>query len=297
MNEGIMRVRLKYIVTSCFLHGALLVLCAYAIGCCGFHILPVLGRSEYYDTINNTFLSLALSYVAGLVIYGLTSVMPKRQREKEVYELWKPHLTKLYNEMSERIEEVRAYVGIPKEKMDLLTEEDCRSLERYTDFPSEVWINSSYSTTEKGKKSGVVDPFSIKKRLQGHHESVHHVIDIMLDNPMAIEAEKNILDVLSQIKSSRFLAECNRIMDSSYLQNPPISINHSELPKAYCEYVKLRDKLGLLPIDKKFYDVRVLTDEEVKKDREGVHKLLAEQGYTMDHINAYSQQIAKALKR
>lgn len=280
---------LNYIITSYTLHGLLLALCIYAIGCCGFHIFPVLGVSENYESINDTFLSLALSYVAGLIIFGLTSVIPRRQRQKEVFEIWKPHLSRLYNDMSERIEEVRAFVGIPKEKMESLTAADCEPLARYTDLPSEVWIHRSY-----GRKSGISEPFSIKKRLNGHHKTVHHIIDIMLKNPMAIDAEKKILDILSQINSSGFLAYCNSIMDSSCLCNPPISINNSHLKEPFCEYVKLRDKLGALSINKSIYEVRVLTDDETKECKKNRQELVERQGFTMEQINAYGQQIANA---
>ena len=127
---------MKYIITSYITHGILLFLSLYAIGCCGFHLLPVWGISENYESINNTFLSIALSYVAGLVIFVLTSVLPRQQREEEVFKLWEPHLEKLYNEMSERIEEVMAFVGINKDKMNALTVEDCKPLERYGELLS-----------------------------------------------------------------------------------------------------------------------------------------------------------------
>lgn len=289
-----MKTRLNYYLTSYTVHSVLLVLSLYTIGCCGFHILPVLGVADNYESINNTFLSLALSYVAGLIIYGLTSVMPRRQREKEVFDLWKPHLSKLYNDMSERIEEVRAFVGIPKDKISSLTVDDCEPLARYTDLPSEVWINRSYSVSNQGKMSGTNEPFSIKKRLNGHHNSVHRVIDTMLNNPMAINSEKRILDILSQIKSSSFLAYCNSIMDSSCLQNPPVRIHNTHLKEPFCEYVKLRDKLGTLPIDKSIYEVRVLTDEEVKEDRKRAQESVEKQGFTMEQVKSFGQQIANA---
>lgn len=288
--------RTRYIVTSYALHGVLLAVCAYIIGCCGFHIFPVLRESEYYESINNTFLSFALSYVAGLIIYVLTSVMPRQQREKEIFEQWEPHLSRLYNDMSERIEELRAFVGIDKDKMRALKEEDCKPLERYTDLPSEVWLYKQIQDYHLDKPYVEKVPYSIKRRLNGHYKSVHHVIDVMLNNPAAINAETRILDILSQIRASSFLGYCTRIEDSSQLRNPPISICHSELPKPFCEFVKLRDELGKLPINKNIYDMRLMTDEEVREDREMAEELVARQGYTMDQIRKYGQQIVNASK-
>ena len=87
-------------------HWAIIALCLYAVFCCGFHLLPVWGYSENYESINATLLSIALSYLAGYVIYLFTSWLPRWQREKEVLDLWSEHLSKLYNEMSERIEKI-----------------------------------------------------------------------------------------------------------------------------------------------------------------------------------------------
>lgn len=288
---------MNHILVSYLLHGLILALCIYAIGCCGFHFFPVWGASEHYESINNTLLSLALSYVAGLIIYYLTSVMPRKLREKEIFEQWAPHLSKLYNEMSERIEEVRAYVGISQEAMTNLTVEKCKSLESYTNQPSVVWLSKTIIMEDPNKPLRLNDIFSIKKALNGHHDVVHSIIDTMLMNPVAVYAEKKILDILSQIKSSVFLVDCNRVMDSSKLQNPLISINHSDFPKSYCEYVKFRDRLGALPISKNVYDIRLLTEEEVMEDQKKVEELLANQGLSQEQIQAFGQQIKNASSR
>ena len=287
---------MKYIITSYITHGILLFLSLYAIGCCGFHLLPVWGVAEDYESVNNTFLSIALSYVAGLVIFVLTSVVPRQQRENEVFELWKPHLEKLYNEISERIEEVRAFVGIDKDKMNTLTVEDCKPLERYTDLPAEVWLSKKTKDYHFNNSYVVKVPYSIKKGLNGHYKSVNHVIDVMLNNPAAVNADNKILDILSQIRASSFLGYCTRIEDSSKLRNSQIRICHSELPKPFCEYVKLRDELGSLSINKNVYDMRVMTEEEVREDRKIAEDIVAQQGYTMEQIREFGQQIVNASK-
>mgnify|MGYP002523185856 CR=1 FL=1 len=291
-----MKTKLRYLITSYTLHGVLIVMCVYAIGCCGFHVLPVLGELENYESINNTFLSFALSYIAGLIIFLLTSVMPRIQREKEIFAQWEPHLSKLYNDMSERIEEVRAFVGIDKDKMGALTVEDCKPLERYTDLPPVVRVSRAILTKGSDTPNRINDDYSMKKRLKGHHKSVHHLMDVMLNNPVAVNAEASVLDILSQIRSSSFLGYCDSIMDSSQLQNPPISICHSELPEPFCEYVKLRDRLGTLPIKKKVYEIRVLTEAEVRENQKRVKEELERQGYTMEQIKAFGKQIGNASK-
>lgn len=297
ISEEIMNNKLRYITTSYTLHGVLLIMCAYAIGCCGFHILPVLGTAEDYDSINNTFLSLALSYVAGFIIYGLTSVLPKRRREKEVFELWKPHLSKLYNEMSERIGEIGAYLEIPKERMDSLTEEDCKPFEKYTSFPPIVSIAKVVVRDDPDNPLRVADYFSIKKTLNGHHDSALNLLDTMLNNPMAVDANRKLLDLLSQIKASAFLVECNRIMDISALDGAQVNITHSDLPKSFYDYVKMRDLLGAWPITKYVYDMRKRTPEEEKESQKQLNDLLAQQGLTPEQLKNWENKLFNASKR
>lgn len=51
-----------------YIHWAITALCLYAVGCCGFKVLPTWGCSDNHEAINATLLSIALSYIAGYVI-------------------------------------------------------------------------------------------------------------------------------------------------------------------------------------------------------------------------------------
>lgn len=288
-----MGARLRYIVISYFLHGLLLVLSFYALGCCGFHILPVWGISENYETINNTLLSLALSYVAGLVIYVITSVMPRRQREKEVFELWKPHLAKLYNEMSERIEEVRAYVDIPKEKMEELSENDAEALSTYTKFPPSIWLQKEVDRGDP-QPLRLQEPFKIKEILNRHYDAMKAFLDVMMQNPMSVDAEKKLLDLLSRIKTSSFLTECTRVIDMTMLKDDKVNITTIELPRAYVDYVKLRDELAHWRFPKYVYKMRKMSDEEVAKSNEGIDMQLAKMGLTRQRQMEIGQKLTNA---
>lgn len=280
-----------------WIHSIILLLCLYVICCCGFHVLPAWGVSEHYETINSSLLSIALSYFAGFIIYILTSVIPRKQRESEVFSLWKPHLSKLYNEMSERIEEVRTFLDIPKERMKELTIEDCKPFENYTELSSVISIDKSIVKENPKRPLHIGTEFSIKKHLNNHHNEVLNIISVMIDNPMAIDADKKILDILSLIKASNFLKECNRIIDSSQLGAIHPHITHSDLPKAFCEYVKLRDQLGLLPIPKDVYNMRKRSDEEVQKVQKTIEEQLSKMGLTQEMALKFGQIITEASKR
>lgn len=278
-------------------HWIIMALCFYAIGCCGFHILPAWGSSENYGTINNTLLSIALSYVAGYVIFLFTSALPRKQQEMEVFEKWCPHLSDLYNEMSCRIEEVRVFADISKEKMDNLTIEDCSSLKEYVSKPPVISISKTIVREDPKNPLRVAEDFRIKRDLNGHHDTVHQYLDGMLNNPMAMDAERKILDILSQIKVSSFLKECNRIMEAPIINNVQINVTAEDLPKAYLEYVHLRNRLGELPIKKFVFDMRKRTDEEVKEAKKAVAEQLAKMGMTQEMAQEIGQKINEASSR
>lgn len=274
-------------------HWVIIALCLYAVFCCGFHLLPVWGYSENYESINGTLLSIALSYLAGYVIYLFTSWLPRWQRVKEVFALWSEHLSKLYNEMSERIEEVRVYVDIPKEKMEELNEEDAEALSTYTTLPPSIWLQKEVDRGES-QPLRVQAPFVIKEILNRHYDAMKANLDVMLQNPMAVDAEKKLLDLLSRIKTSSFLSQCTGIIDMTMLKDDKVNITTTGLPKAYVEYVKLRDELGCWPFRKFVFKMRKMTDEEVAKSNEGMEIQLAKMGLTRQRQMEISQKLTNA---
>ena len=146
------------------LHVGIIVLCIYSVFCCGFHILPVWGYSENYVSINTTLLSIALSYLAGYVIYLFTSVLPRKQREEEVFSLWKEHLSSLYNEMAMRIEEVRVFAGIPEEK--IVCVEDEADTIKYLNMKNKDKVYILFDVDIRGKAIELLD-----KLKEEYHEN------------------------------------------------------------------------------------------------------------------------------
>jgi len=275
------------------IHWAIIALCLYTVFCCGFHLLPVWGYTENYESINATLLSIALSYLAGYVIYLFTSWLPRWQRENEVFALWSEHLSKLYNEMSERIEEVRVYVDIPKEKMEELSVKDAEALSTYTTYPPIIWLQKEVDRGDP-QPLRLQEPFKIKEALNRHYDAMKANLDVMLQNPMAVDAEKNLLDLLSRIKTSSFLAECTRVIDMTMLKDEKVNITTADLPKAYVEYVKLRDELACWHFCKFVYKMRKMTDEEAAKSNEGIDMQLAKMGLTRQRQMEIGQKLTNA---
>lgn len=276
-------------------HWIIMALCVYAVFCCGFHLLPVWGYSENYETINATWLSIALSYIIGYVIYMFTSALPRKQRENEVFALWEPHLTKLYNEMSERIEEVRAYADILEKNMHELKNEDADALARYTTMRPAVYIDKTVDRNES-QPLKMIDEFNIKSSLNRHYDTINHILNTMLNNPMAVDADKRLLDILSQIKSSRFLEECTRMIDVSQLDEGH-NISTPELPKAYVEYVLLQNKLKRWKFPKFKYSMRKLSEEEEKEMHKGTIEQLARMGTTLKEVREFGQKLTNASRK
>ena len=280
------------------LHVGIIVLCIYSIFCCGFHVLPVWGYSENYVSINTTLLSIALSYLAGYVIYLFTSVLPRKQREEEVFSLRKEPLSSLYNEMAMRIEEIRVFAGITEEKMANLVSEDADLLAKYTDYESLIYINKTIIKEEPNKPIMINDEFHIKKHLNKHYDTMHHILGIMLNNPMAIDSSKKVLDLLTRIKESRFLKECASIIEGPIEdQGIRVSITTAELPRAYVDYVNLKNELAELPINKYSFKLRKRTDEEVRESKKAIKEHLAKMGLTVEQERNIAQQITDASKK
>lgn len=277
------------------IHWLIIALCIYAVGCCGFHVFPAWCSSEYYESINYSLLSIALSYIAGFMIYLFTSELPKKQRELEVLALWSKHLSGLYNEMSERIEDLRVFAGIPEWETGCLTEKAAEPLSHYTTMPPVIFINMEMDKGE-AEPLRLSTEFSLKKGLNSHYDVVLKYIDTMLNNPMAVDADKKLLDVLSRIKTSSFIRECSRIIDATQLGENR-NITTSELPKAYIEYIALRDELNKWKFPQYHYKVRKLLNEEFVKSQKGIEEQLAQMGTTRKEVIEFGQKLTKASKK
>lgn len=105
---------------------------------------------------------------------------------------------------------------------------------------------------------------------------------------------RKLLDLLSRIKTSSFLAQCTGIIDMTMLKDDKVSVTTADLPKAYVEYVKLRDELGCWPFRKYVYKMRKMTDEEVAKSNESMEKQLAKMGLTRQRQMEISQKLTNA---
>lgn len=288
----------NYRIIANYIHWAIMALSLYAVGCCGFHILPAWGYSDNYETINTTLLSIALSYIAGYIIYWLTSVLPQKQSQNDVFELWKPHLSDLYNEMTRRIEEVITFSGIPKNNNGRLTEDDCEPLKNYSSMPPVIRISKTIIRDNPPKPLKLEDEFDFKRDLNRHYDAMKYHLDVMLNNPMAIYADKHLLELLSRIKESDFLKDCSKIIGGPVIYNGlQVNITTADLPKAFVGYVMLKNELGKLPIQKFVFNMRKLTDEEVKASNEAIKEHLAKMGMTLEMEKEISQKIAIASKK
>lgn len=287
----------NYGLVAKILHWTVFAFCLYAIGCCGFHWLPVWGLSENYESINTTLLSLALSYIAGYIIYLFTSKWPQKQRERDIFILWRPHLSDLYNEMALRIEELRAFLGISEDTIEQYSVDGCKAFENYTALPSNIVLHKEIDKGEE-EPLRMVDEFNIKRDLNRHHDLIEQYLLTMLDNPIAFEANKRILDTLSKIRSSVFIKKCDSIIGGPIDDEQiTITITTPEMPQAFVDYVKLRDELGQFPIQKFSFKVRKMSDEEVEESEKGLMEELAKRGLTKEMASNIQKKIADASRR
>ena len=216
----------------------------------------------------------------------------------KVFSLWKEHLSSLYNEMAMRIEEVRVFAGIPEEKMANLVSEDAYFLAKYTDYEPLIYINKTIIKEDPQKPIKMADEFNIKSHLNRHYDTMHHILGIMLNNPMAIDSSKKVLDLLTRIKESRFLKECASIIEGPIEdQGIRVSITTSELPQAYVDYVHLKNELAEFPIKKYSFELQKRTDEEVRESRKAIKEHFAKMGLTIDQERKIAQKITNASKK
>jgi len=197
--------------------------------------------------------------------------------------------------MAELIEEVRVYAGIPEDKMVDLKEEDAEPLNKYTALKPIVYIDK---TIDRGgsRPLRLIEEFSIKKNLNHYYDAVNKHLATMLNNPMAVDANKKLLDILSQIRTASFLEQCKGVVDVKVLGEGVI-IETPEMPKAYVKYVHLKDLLKKWSFTQYKYSMRMLTDEEVAEISKENAEFLAEKGLTAQELREFEKTLVKASKK
>ena len=118
----------------------------------------------------------------------------------------------------------------------------------------------------------------------------------MLNNPMAVDADKKLLDMLSQIKTARFLEQCKGVIDVMMLGGNA-NIGTPEMAKAYVEYVGLRDLLKKWRIRQFKYSMRVLTDEEVVEMHKSTDEQLAKMGTNAQALKEFGKKLTLASRK
>jgi len=78
------------------------------------------------------------------------------------------------------------------------------------------------------------------------------------------------------------------------LKDEKVNITTADLPKAYVEYVKLRDELACWHFCKFVYKMRKMTDEEAAKSNEGIDMQLAKMGLTRQRQMEIGQKLTNA---
>lgn len=236
--------------------------CLYCVGCCGFHIFPTLGTSIWYDEINNVLLGLSLSYISGLIIFLLTSVLPKKNRENEIQELWSDHLNDMFSNMDDIIGFLCVLSGSNKQLFEL-KEDDLRCLDECNLKGDNIPLVRSVCVDGK-KQYDTIDYYQYPKVLKSHYHTIINVISRMIDSPLAQNSKSKLVDLLIRIKYSAFL-NVIKTMPIEPINSAIGVINEIHvdgLSRGLVEYIGLYKELGAYTTAKRTFMVRKETKEE-----------------------------------
>jgi len=270
---------------SVIINGLLLALCLYAVGCCGFHILPEWSSSDYYESINAVLLSLALSYIAAFVFYVLLTWWPMMQKRNVLYDVWKGDMANVYMYMGDAITDLMLYVGITKE-IKCIELKDCSPVRIYDSNKNHVFHHIVYILNGESREhpDGI---FQYHRNLRTSSNVVYGCIEKMLQNPLTGFAKPELALLLSNIKTSKFVSTCRSMTD----KQDSISVEYMDFDKALYHYVELYRELGCYSFEKREYKKTPMTDEEIVKYHQDVENAKKTSGLTDSEIN----EIAKIL--
>ena len=198
---------LSWIIVVLFLLSVTIIL--FYIG----WIPPLFGSSTHYKEINSVLLSFALSYIAALLFYLLTYIIPKNIKQKEAELALRNRFERIYDDLGFVIANLTLFAGINKDEKSI-RKEDWEGITSNVSLLQEAWYVREYVC-----RDGVWDSSFDRIWIEADAELSRKVKDIgstvatIYTSPFCTGLSDKIISLLNQLSSSKGLQSLSSTLD------------------------------------------------------------------------------------
>ena len=168
-------------------------------------IPPLFGSSAHYKEINSVLLSFSLSYMAALVFYLLTFIIPKNLKQKEAELALRDRFEKIYDDLGFVIANLMLFAGINKDEK-AIRKEDWNGITSNVSILQDAWYVREYACRDRVWES-TYDRIWIDSEgeLLRKIKDIGSTVATIYTSPFCTGLSGIIVDLLNQLSSSKGL--------------------------------------------------------------------------------------------
>lgn len=275
---------------SIFILLAITGISLYILFCVGLGWFWTIGSSTNYERINQVLLNLSYSYIAGLIFYIFIEYIPKKIAAKKAFNIWKNQLVNIYLHMSEIVAEIKLIANITKEDKDIVLG-DLKDIVKYKPQYKKLYYKSITFVNKTPNKDRTKGVFEFHADLYEAGIYIKKYIAEMIKLPSASNITPNLLEIISEIKSCKFLSTCNSFKDV-FLENYEYDINSCD--KDFYDFLQLYIRLSKYKFSKYSYKYELLSQNEITKmeaERKKVLEEIKKSGIRLNNQKFYKNNI------
>ncbi len=275
---------------SIFILLAITGISLYILFCVGLGWFWTIGSSTNYERINQVLLNLSYSYIAGLIFYIFIEYIPKKIAAKKAFNIWKNQLVNIYLHMSEIVAEIKLIANITKEDKDIVLG-DLKDIVKYKPQYKKLYYKSITFVNKIPNKDRTKGVFEFHADLYEAGIYIKKYIAEMIKLPSASNITPNLLEIISEIKSCKFLSTCNSFKDV-FLEDYEYDINSCD--KDFYDFLQLYIRLSKYKFSKYSYKYELLSQNEITKmeaERKKVLEEIKKSGIRLNNQKFYKNNI------
>ncbi|MEE1256406.1 MAG: hypothetical protein UHN47_07835 [Lachnospiraceae bacterium] len=225
---------------------------------------PSIGTNEYeiWSLIDN----LSLAYIASLIFYIVVEYIPKKEKEKKAFAVISSNLQSIYDNLSYIIRVITFEIGLEKNISDI----ELADLEKVkniifdstTKYADITHVKNNEDLNVKGFSYNVLDDSKL------HGNSITKNIDDIFSLQIAGNINEDIVELLSNLKKSRFLSMMSYFEHQNTRRIPGRKNEILFYDKSFYELIQYREAIGKLKIDLLDYRFEKMTDDQISRERE-----------------------------
>lgn len=219
---------------------------------------------EIWSIMNN----LSMAYISSLVFYIIVQYVPERKAEVKAFAYFNNQLSRIYDDMSYLINMYLFILGIGSDER-LLTVESVHEIVKIEIEDKVRYCNVQHKTDKNSPKTCSYG-YNIYANSNEKTKSIVKNIDRIFELPLSSNIEKDLVELLSNIKESSFMSSI-RFSDLDNMKHIPGYTKGTiilGLDKKFLDFIKLHIDLGKQKIHESKYIFSELPENEIRKIKE-----------------------------